>query len=154
MPPSWSSGGSCPVPYTVHRQSLSSLQQDRVAVHFSIQANEGHGLTPSLVRRKPVRWETAAKFCWWRLTRARCRASGKGRLGRWRGCPPGHCARALCQLGGRWASEAACTDVGQLRGAIHVARASVEGTFPSGTETNPGGSPWTVPILHFKNAGR
>lgn len=25
--------------------------------------------------------------------------------------------------------------------------------FP-GTETNPGGSPWTMPVLHFKNAGR
>lgn len=31
---------------------------------------------------------------------------------------------------------------------------SAEGTFSSGTETNPGGSPWTVPVLHFKNAGR
>lgn len=64
-PGSLSGGGSCPVPYAAHRPSLSSLQQDRVTARFFIQANEGHGLAPSLVRHNPVRRETAAKFSWW-----------------------------------------------------------------------------------------
>lgn len=142
-----------PLPQHVHLQSISSLQQDHVTVHFSVQANEGCGLTPPLARHNPVRQETAAKFWRWQRAPSGCRASGRSRLGRWRGCPLGHHLWALLQLGGRCASEAACMDTGQLRGAVHVACASM-GTFHSGTETNPGGSPWTMPVLHFENAGR
>lgn len=36
-----------------------------------------------------------------------------------------------------------------MKGSCHVARASAEGTFPSGTNTDPGGSPWPVPVLHL-----
>lgn len=36
-----------------------------------------------------------------------------------------------------------------MKGSCHVARASAEGIFPTGTNTDPGGSPWPVPVLHL-----
>lgn len=42
---------------------------------------------------QPSKTGNTVKFCWWWWSQAQCRARGKGRLGRWQGCPPGHCGR-------------------------------------------------------------
>lgn len=114
----------------------------RVCPHASpIQNNGGRGLAPSPPRSETGKLQQSSVGGG---ELSSVHSQRQRQLGQMARMSPGPHAGSHQRRGDGPARQPA-----PMRGSCHVARASAEGTFPTGTNTDPGGSPWPVPVLHL-----
>lgn len=106
-----------------------------------IQDNAGHGVAPSPPKTETGKLQQSSDGG---VELSLMHSQWQRQLGQMVRMSPGPHAGSHQRRGDGPARQAV-----PMKGSCHVAHASAEGTFPSGTNTDPGGSPWPVPVLHL-----